>query len=88
MHTMHTILYLQATLVDLHSNNYGLIMVTINKTRLYVAIFTFDIFHQKTQTSQNLRYCKQQVVKGSLHQLHGLLALVDESTKGHLLISI
>lgn len=47
------ILYLQANLVDSHSINYGLTLITIN-IRLYVVFFLFDIFLiKKTQTSQN-----------------------------------
>lgn len=48
------ILYLQANLVDSHSINYGLTLILLNKIRLYVVFFLFDIFLiKKTQTSQN-----------------------------------
>lgn len=38
------ILYLQANLVDSHSINYGLTLILLNKIRLYVVFFLFDIF--------------------------------------------
>lgn len=49
------ILYLQANLVDSHSINYGLTLITINMIRLYVVFFLFDIFLiKKTQTKPEL----------------------------------
>lgn len=50
------ILYLQANLVDSHSINYGLTLITINMIRLYVVFFLFEYFsiYQRSSTSHHL----------------------------------